>query len=84
VENLLRLPITTSVVLAEKAMRLRDVLALRSGEVVEFPRRADEPLELRSARRVLAHGIAVKVGERFGLSLTSVLDPRDRVRALGL
>src|SRR5947208_982059 len=83
VENLLRLPITTAVVLAEKSMRLKEVLALRSGEVVDFPRRADEPLELRASRRVLAHGIAVKVGERFGLCLTSVLDPRERVRALG-
>ncbi len=83
VENLLRLPLAAAAVLAEKPMRLKDVLALRSGEILEFPRRADEPLELRAARRVLAHGVAVKVGERFGLRLSSILDPRERVRALG-
>ncbi len=83
VENLLRLPLSASAVLAEKPMRLKDVLALRPGEIVEFPRRWDEPLELRAARRTLAHGVAVKVGERFGLRLVSILDPRDRVRALG-
>jgi flagellar motor switch protein FliM len=83
VENLLRLPLLASAVLAEKAMRLKDVLALRPGEIVTFPRRADEPLELRAARRALAHGVAVRVGERFGLRLTSILDPRERVRALG-
>lgn len=83
VENLLRLQITAAAVLAEKPMKLKDVLALRSGEILEFPRRADEPLDLRAARRVLAHGVAVRAGERFGLRLTSILDPRDRVKALG-
>jgi len=83
VENLLHLPIAASAVLAEKSMRLKEVLALRSGEILEFPRRADEPLDLRAARRVLARGVAVRVGERFGLRLTSILDPRERVRALG-
>jgi flagellar motor switch protein FliM len=83
VENLLRLPLSAAAVLAEKPMRLKDVLALRPGEIVEFPRRSDEPLELRAARRTLAHGVAVRVGDRFGLRLVSILDPRDRVRALG-
>jgi flagellar motor switch protein FliM len=83
VENLLRLPLAAAAVLAEKPMRLKDVLALRAGEVVEFPHRADDPLELRASRRVLARGVAVKVGDRFALRLVSILDPRERVRALG-
>src|SRR5436189_3125316 len=47
-EALLRLPLTATAVLAEKTVRLRDVLRLRPGEVMEFPRRAEDPLELRS------------------------------------
>jgi flagellar motor switch protein FliM len=83
VGHLLRLSLVASAVLAEKPMRLRDVLALRPGSLIEFPRRAEDPLELRAAGRAVAEGSVVRVGDRFGLRLTSVRDPRERVRALG-
>jgi flagellar motor switch protein FliM len=83
VENLLRLPLELSVVLAEKPLRVRELLSLRPGDILEFSRRADDPLELRAARRPLAHGQAVRIGEKFGFRVTSVRDPRDRVLALG-
>jgi flagellar motor switch protein FliN/FliY len=72
----MQLPLTASVVLAEKTLRLKDVLALRPGEVLEFPRRADDPLELRVAGRAIAEGAAVKIGERFGLRISGMRDAR--------
>jgi len=54
VENLLQLPLAASVVLAEKSMRVREVMGFKVGEVIEFPQRADGRLELRVVRpRVL-------------------------------
>jgi flagellar motor switch protein FliM len=81
--HLLRLPLTASAVLAERRMRLRDVLALRPGAVLEFGRPADAPAELRVAGRPVAEGQPVRIGERFGLRIASARDPRARVRALG-
>lgn len=83
VEALLAVPLTASVVLAEKRSSLREVLTLRPGDLLEFPRRADAPLELRVGGHPLAEGSAVRVGERFGLRVASIAPPRERVRALG-
>lgn len=82
-ESLLRLPLTASAVLAERRMRWRDVLALAPGAVIEFGQRADALAELRVAGRPVAQGQPVRIGERFGLRITSVRDPRTRIRALG-
>jgi flagellar motor switch protein FliM len=71
-ESLRQLPVTATVVLAEKTLRLRDVLALRPGDVLEFPRRADDPLELRVSGRALGQGAAVRLGDRFGLKIAAM------------
>jgi flagellar motor switch protein FliM len=71
-ESLLRLEVTATVVLAEKTVKLRDVMGLKAGDVMEFGRPADDPLELRVSGRPVAAGTAVKIGERFGLKVTAV------------
>jgi flagellar motor switch protein FliM len=68
-ETLMGISLTARAVLAEKTARMREVLGLRAGEVVEFPRRADEPLELRISGRTVAEGSAVKIGDRFGIRI---------------
>lgn len=83
VEVLLAVPLRATAVIAEKRASLKEVLALRPGDLLEFSRRADAPLELRVGGRRLADGTAVKVGEHFGLRVTAVVDPRERLRALG-
>jgi flagellar motor switch protein FliM len=77
-EALLGLPLTATAVLAEKTVRLRDVLALRPGEVMEFPRGADEPLELRISGRAVAEGTAVRIGDRFGVRIGAMRESRGR------
>lgn len=69
------LPLVLTAVLAEKTVRLKEVLALRPGEVVEFPVRADDPLELRVTGRAVAEGSAVRLGERFGLRISGMRRP---------
>jgi len=78
VEALQGLPLVATAVLAEKTVRLRDVLALRAGEVMEFPRKADEPLELRISGRPVAEGSAVKIGDRFGVRISTMRESRGR------
>jgi flagellar motor switch protein FliM len=75
-DALLQVPLVASAVLAEKTARVRDVLALRPGQVLEFSRRADEPLTLVVGGRLVAEGTAVKIGERFGLQLEALQAPR--------
>lgn len=75
-DQVLQLPLTATVVLAEKALRLQDVLALKAGDVMEFAQAADAPLAFRVAGRTVAEGTAVKIGERFGLKVTSLKSGR--------
>lgn len=71
-ESLLRMPVTATVVLAEKTLRLRDVMAMKAGDVLEFGGAADDPLELRVSGRPVATGTAVRIGEQFGFKVLAV------------
>lgn len=71
-EVLLGVPLEVAVVLAERVLPIREVLGMGPGRVLEFGRRADAPLQLRVGARVVGEGLPVKVGERFGLQLTSL------------
>ncbi len=82
-DPILAIPIQSSVVLAEKEVPLKDVLSLRQGQVIEFDKRVDEQLDLVVTDQVLANGVAVKRGEKFGLQVTRIQDPRDVIKALG-
>lgn len=75
-ESLRHLAVEATVVLAEKRVGLKDVLALKPGDVMEFGRSADDPLELRISGRTVAEGTAVRIGEQFGLKVTSLKDGR--------
>jgi flagellar motor switch protein FliM len=75
-ESLRQLSLEATVVLAEKRVGLKDVMGLKSGDVMEFSRAADDLLELRVSGRTIAEGTAVRIGERFGLKVTSVTGGR--------
>ena len=83
VDGVLDVPLGVSVALAEKTMRVRDVLALKTGEVIEFDTRLDEALVLRVGDRLIATGSVVKIGDKYGLQVSSIGDPRETASALG-
>jgi flagellar motor switch protein FliM len=64
------LPLDAAAVVAEKEISLGEAVGLRPGDLVAFPRRADELLDLRIGGRTVARGSAVRLGERFGLRLS--------------
>jgi flagellar motor switch protein FliN/FliY len=80
---ILRLEVPVIVRLAERQMKLADVLALVPGSIIELPKNADEPLDLLVNNKQIGRGSAAKVGENFGLRVTLVGDARARIAALG-
>jgi flagellar motor switch protein FliN/FliY len=63
-------------------MLIQDILELTPGKVVELDKLAGEPLDILVNGKLLARGEVVMVDERFGVRITSIVDPRTRAAAL--
>lgn len=83
VQRILGLSVPVSVILAERFMTVSSILAIHVGTIIEFDARFDSELTLQVADRVIGKGIAVKVGENFGLRLHSINTVEERIDALG-
>lgn len=83
VKSILSLEVPVVVVLAERTMTLGEVLGLRPGSIVEVEKAAEDDLALRINNRDVGAGVAVKVGENFGLRIASIGSQAKRVEALG-
>ncbi len=64
-------------------MSLAEVMAFMPGAIIELPKRAEDELELMVNNRSIGTGVAVKVGENFGLQIEFVGDVRTRIEAMG-
>ena len=82
-KRLLALRLPLSVVLARKDLCVSDALQLRPGDVLEFEKRVDDPLEVVIHHKTIARGTAVKSGEKFALKIVRILSPEETVRLLG-
>jgi flagellar motor switch protein FliN/FliY len=82
-QRLLRIDLAVIAVLAEKRMKLGEVVRLDVDSVIEFEKSAREPLELMVNDRRVGRGEAVKTGENFGVRVTSIADPRETIQKLG-
>ena len=71
-----------SVEVGRSSLRIRDLVRLGQGSVVELDRVAGEPLDVCVNNTVIARGEVVLVNERYGIRLTQVVDPEDRVKHL--
>jgi len=74
--------VSISVEVGRSSLRIRDLLRLGQGSVVELDRVAGEPLDVCVNNTVIARGEVVLVNERYGIRLTQVVDPEDRVKHL--
>ena len=63
-------------------IKIRDLLRLNEGSVVELDRLAGDPLDILANGTIIAKGEVVMVGERFGIRFTEVSDPKERVQSL--
>ncbi|MGH7232917.1 MAG: flagellar motor switch protein FliN [Nitrospiraceae bacterium] len=81
-EFILDIPMQVSVQLGVTRMLVRDLLQLGQGSVVELDKLAGEPLEVLVNNRLVARGEVVVVNEKFGIRLTDVVSPMERVQKL--
>lgn len=76
------IPVTISVEVGRTSLKIRDLMRLTQGSVVELDRIAGEPLDLLVNDTLVAQGEIVLVNERYGVRLTSVIPAADRVKNL--
>jgi flagellar motor switch protein FliN/FliY len=76
------IPVTISVEVGRTSLKIRDLMRLTQGRVVELDRLAGEPLDLLVNNTLVAQGEVVLVNERYGVRLTSVVPTADRVKNL--
>jgi len=80
---ILDIPLELSVELGKTKMLVNDLLQLGQGSVIELNKLAGEPLEIFINRKLVARGEVVVVNEKFGVRLTDIISPLERVRSLG-
>lgn len=76
--SLLKIRIPVVVTLAQKRLSLRRILEWGPGALIQFDKSCEELLELSAGGHPIALGEAVKVGDKFGLRITSMLLPGER------
>lgn len=79
---LLDVELDASLRFGQREMPLREILELRPGSVVELDRKLQEPAELLVAGRVIAQGEVVIVDGNYGLRITNILQPRQRLESV--
>jgi flagellar motor switch protein FliN/FliY len=83
IERILDIPLELTVELGRRRMRIGELLAMTAGSVIELTVPTGTPLAIYANRTLVAHGEAVVVGERYGVRITDIVSPRERVRRLG-
>jgi len=79
---ILDVPVTVSMEIGRTQINIRNLLQLNQGAVVELDRFAGEPLDVLVNGTLIAHGEVVVVNEKFGIRLTDVISPSERVKRL--
>jgi flagellar motor switch protein FliN/FliY len=80
---ILDIPLEVSVELGRAKMLISDLLQLGQGSVIELTKPAGEPLEIYVNEKLIARGEVVMVNEKFGIRMTDVISPAERVQQLG-
>jgi flagellar motor switch protein FliN/FliY len=83
IDFILDIPLEVTVELGRTSMLINDLLQLGQGSVVELNKLAGEPLEILVNRKLIARGEVVVVNEKFGVRLTDIVSPIERVKSLG-
>ncbi|MDM4770765.1 flagellar motor switch protein FliN [Solimonas sp. SE-A11] len=79
---ILDVSVTLSMEVGRARVPIRNLLQLNQGSVVELERAAGEPLDVYANGTLIAHGEVVVVNEKFGIRLTDVVSPAERIRKL--
>lgn len=77
---ILDIPVTLSMEIGQTRISISDLLKLGKNSVIELQRMADEPMDVLVNGTLVARGEAVVVGDRFGIRLTDVISPQERLK----
>ena len=81
-DSILDVPVTISMEIGRTKINIRNLLQLNQGSVVELDRLAGEPMDVLVNGTLIAQGEVVVVNEKFGLRLTDIISPSERVKRL--
>ncbi|WP_178861162.1 flagellar motor switch protein FliN [Thiomicrorhabdus cannonii] len=79
---LLDIPVTLQLEIGRTKVSIRNLLSYTQGSVIEMDRLAGEPLDLLVNGTLIAHGEVVVINDKFGVRLTDVISPQDRIKKL--
>ncbi|TAN49211.1 MAG: flagellar motor switch protein FliN [Methylococcaceae bacterium] len=79
---ILDVPVTIAMEIGRTRISIRNLLQLSQGSVVELDRLAGEPLDVYVNGTLIAHGEVVVVNDKFGIRLTDVISPTERIKKL--
>jgi len=82
IDFILDIPLQITVELGRTQMLINDLLQLGQGSVVELSKLAGEPMEVLVNQKLIARGEVVVVNEKFGVRLTDIISPLERVKQL--
>ncbi|MEN6468664.1 MAG: flagellar motor switch protein FliN [Smithella sp.] len=77
------IPLTLTAELGRSKMLISELLQLGQGSVLELSKLAGEPMDIYVNQRLIARGEVVVVNEKFGVRLTDIVSPAERVNKLG-
>lgn len=80
---ILDIPLEVTVEIGRTRMLIHDLLRLGQGSVIELNRLAGEPLDILVNQKLVARGEVVVVSEKFGIRITDIVSPLERVKRLG-
>lgn len=81
-EVVLDIPVKVSMEVGATQISIRNLLQLNQGSVIELERLAGEPLDVLVNGTLIAHGEVVVVNEKFGIRVTDVISPSERIKRL--
>lgn len=81
-EVIMDIPVTIAMEVGSTEIAIRNLLQLNQGSVIELDRLAGEPLDVKVNGTLIAHGEVVMVNEKFGIRLTDVVSPSERIKRL--
>ncbi len=79
---LLDVPVTLQLEIGRTKISIRNLLSYTQGSVIEMDRLAGEPLDLLVNGTLIAHGEVVVINDKFGVRLTDVVSPQERIKKL--
>jgi flagellar motor switch protein FliN/FliY len=81
-DRILDIPLTVHVELGRKRLRISELLQVGTGAILELDNAAGAPLSIYANNTLIAQGEAVVVGDHYGIRVTDIVSPEERVRRL--